>query len=272
MAMRVLAISSWVAAGHVGLSAATPALQALGAEVIGLPTVMLSNHKAFGAVAGGATPPERLDAMLDAVKANGWLARLDAVLTGYLPSAAHVAAAERAIAAARAASPGARVVVDPVLGDDPGGLYLPAEVAAAVRDRLVPRADALTPNRFELAWLTGAEADDLAGAVAAAKRLRASADVARVIVTSPPAGPGVTGALVVDADGARLHRTPRLADVPHGTGDVFAALIAGGATPGAAVGMVAALARAGAGAAHLPIAQTAARWRAVEAIEAETIA
>ena len=48
---RILILSSWVAHGHVGLSAAAPALQALGHEVTQLPTTVLSNHPGWPHVA-----------------------------------------------------------------------------------------------------------------------------------------------------------------------------------------------------------------------------
>ncbi len=41
-----------------------------------------------------------------------------------------------------------RIVVDPVLGDDPKGLYVPEAVAAELREQLVPLADVVTPNAF----------------------------------------------------------------------------------------------------------------------------
>lgn len=39
-------------------------------------------------------------------------------------------------------------VCDPVLGDN-GQLYVPKELVAIYRDRLVPLADIITPNQFE---------------------------------------------------------------------------------------------------------------------------
>ena len=263
----LLALSSWVAAGHVGLSAITPAAQALGARVVGLPTTVLSNHKAWPAVAGGPTPPETLRAMLDAVAENGWLAGLDAALTGYLPTPDHVAVAAEALARLRAESPGARIVVDPVLGDDPKGLYLPEETAAALRDRLAPLADVITPNRFELAWLTGAPVDTLDEATAAARALAP----ARVLVTSPPLPAGATGVLAIGPEGARLHRTARREAVPHGVGDVFAGLVSAGVETDAAVGMLASLAEESVGRPHLRLAETAIWWTGAEPVQGEPL-
>jgi hypothetical protein len=165
---RILALSSWVAAGHVGLSAATPALQRLGHEAMALPTIVLSNHKAWPACAGAPIPPGQLSAMLGALDANGWLAGLSALLVGYLPTADHAAFAAEAIGTARARSPDLRVVVDPILGDDPKGLYLPEPAAEALAATVAPLADILTPNRFELSWLAGRPIRDEADAAAAA--------------------------------------------------------------------------------------------------------
>lgn len=252
----VLMLSSWVATGHVGLSAAAPALQALGRTATTLPTVILSNHPGFAAAAGQPVAPDILAGMRDALEANGWLAGHDALLVGYMPSPDHVAFAADLIDRL----PGVRVVVDPILGDDPKGLYVPLPVAHAIRDRLLPRADVLTPNRFELAWLTGLPAVSLTEAGRAAEALRRETG-ADILVTSPPVGPGETGLLAV-AEAPAVFRTDRLEGVPHGVGDVFAGLIAGGLTPAAALGHVAALARASLGAPHLRIAEAAALWTA----------
>ena len=48
----VLALSSHVALGSVGLAAIVPALQSLGHEVWAVPTVVLSNRPGFGPLRG----------------------------------------------------------------------------------------------------------------------------------------------------------------------------------------------------------------------------
>lgn len=242
-------------AGHVGLSAATAVLQALGHRVLGLPTVMLSNHPGWPHVAGGAVPPDEGRAMLQAWAENGWLNAADAVLTGYLPTPAHADLAAEAIGAIRARAPGARVVVDPVLGDAPGGLYVPEAAARAVRERVVPLADVLTPNLFELGWLTGADCASLAAARRAGEGL-----APELLVTSVVPGADRVGVLGLGAGGPRLWSTPRRDGVPHGVGDAFAALIAAGHPPGAALGCLDALIRASLGAGHLRIAEAARDW------------
>jgi pyridoxine kinase len=129
--------------------------------------------------------------MLDALDANGWLGEIDGILTGYLPSAAHVVFAADAVRRIRARSPRALFLCDPVLGDDPKGLYVATEAADAVRDIVLPLADIATPNRFELSWLSGTEVTDIGSAIAAARKLAPET----VIATSIPEGHAALGAI-----------------------------------------------------------------------------
>jgi pyridoxine kinase len=121
------------------------------------------------------------------------------------------------------------VVVDPILGDAPDGLYVRPEVAEAVAARLVPLADWITPNLWELGHLTGAPLDDVAAAVAAARRLGKPA-----LVTSAPADAGEIGVLFVDGKAATLFAHPRLERVPNGTGDLITASFGAGLVEGLA--------------------------------------
>jgi pyridoxine kinase len=221
---RVLVISSQVARGHVGLAAIVPALQGLGHEVIALPTVLLSNHPGHGTVAGEQVAPALLRRMLDALAANGWLGEIDAVMTGYLPSAEHVRFAVEAIGRVKARARTVRVLVDPVLGDEGKGLYIDAGAAAAIRDELVGLADVVTPNAFELQWLTGKAVGSVSEAVMAAAGLPGPL----VLATSVAAGADALSTVLVPKDGdAVACCVPRRFGVPNGTGDFLAALYLG---------------------------------------------
>ena len=70
---RVLVLSSHVAFGSVGLAAIVPALQALGHEVVALPTIVLSNHPGYACFSGEQIAPATLEQIVDALEANGWL-------------------------------------------------------------------------------------------------------------------------------------------------------------------------------------------------------
>ncbi|MEO1265297.1 MAG: pyridoxal kinase [Pseudomonadota bacterium] len=235
---RVLAISSQVASGHVGLSAMVPALQALGHEVVALPTVLLSNHPGHGISAGAPVPPDQLSQVLEALGARGELACVDAVITGYLPTPEHIGCAADAIAATRAARPDhpPLIVCDPVCGDWPKGAYLPADVVDGLRDTLLPLADALTPNVFEWALMTGDQtaettADTLALSPAEIAGTASSLRARHIVVTGLglPHGANTVETVWVDTAIGRTtsSRIARIAQVPNGTGDLLTALFAG---------------------------------------------
>ncbi len=219
---RILAISSQVARGTVGLSIIVPALQALGHEVIGLPTVVLSNHPGHAHTAGTRIEPTLLAAMLDALADNGWLSGIDGVLTGYLPTAAHVSFAAEAVSRIRALNASGTVtyLCDPVLGDDPKGLYIDAEAAGAIGSRLVPTADLTTPNRFELSFLSGIDVRSQVDAV------RAAINGVATFATSVPSVRAGQLLNVMSARGEVVTTSvARRQRAPHGTGDLFAALV-----------------------------------------------
>jgi pyridoxine kinase len=206
----VLILSSHVAAGGVGGGAQVVALARLGIETALVPTVLFGRHPGLGPPGGGSVELETFEGMLRGVEADGFLARADAVIAGYFAAAGQVAAAARTIDAARAVNPAIRVIVDPIMGDAPKGLYVPPEVAAAIAADLVPRADLATPNAWELAWLTNRSLDDPLAAARALAR--------PVLVSSVDLGAEI-GVIYADAQEAWLVAHPRLEQAPNGTGD-----------------------------------------------------
>jgi pyridoxine kinase len=218
----VLAISSHVARGHVGLAATVPALQRLGHQVWAVPTVLLASRPGLGRLARHDLPPPDLAAMLAALEADGCWASLGAVLTGYFPSAQSVTVTAGAVRRIKQARPGLPVLVDPILGDA-GRLYVAETIAAAIRDELLPLATIATPNLFELAWLTGSGSDALADPAGTARRLGPPA----VVVTSAAeTGDGIA-TLAVTAEATIARTSPRQPDIPNGAGDLLAGLLLG---------------------------------------------
>ena len=225
---RVLALSSHVVRGSVGLAATVPALQSLGHEVWSLPTVTLAARPGLGAAASKAmgrraATAKELTGMLTALEQDGCWPMLDAVFTGYFASADAVAAAASAIARIKAAKPGVRVLVDPIIGDG-GRLYVPEATADAIRDLLLPLATIATPNLFELEWLTGqANLVDLDQIAKAARKL----GPASVVVTSAQSSETAIVTLLVTPADTRDVASARLADIPNGSGDLLDGLLLG---------------------------------------------
>ena len=227
--MNILSIQSWVAFGHVGNAAAAFALQRLGAEVWAVHTVQFSNHPGYGAWTGETFPGAATTALVDGIAARGVLPTCDAVLSGYLGTPETAAAVLEAVARVRTANPAALYCCDPVLGDDGPGLYVAPGIADLLRQRAVPLADILTPNRFELATLTGQTVETLPEALAAVHRLRERmrpAGPRLILVTSlaDAADPASLSLLAAGDDGAWRLRTPRLPVSFNGAGDALAAL------------------------------------------------
>jgi pyridoxine kinase len=220
--MNILSIQSEVVFGHVGQGAARLALQRLGHEVWALPTVILSSHAGYPKVEGEVVSPELLRRLLGGLDANGWLQGCHGVLSGYLGSAAQAEVVGDAVRKVKAANPGALYCLDPVFGDD-GRAYAKTGVAEAMARTLLPLADIVTPNAFELSSLTSVTIRDVCDARVAARRLARPL----VVATSVPAGPDRLGVLAAGTEGAWFASTPRLANAPHGAGDLFAALFLG---------------------------------------------
>ncbi len=227
----ILCFSSQVARGYVGGNAARIALERMGHECWLLPTVILSNHTGHARFAGEQVPPGRLRAMVEALEANGWLGDVDAVMTGYMPGVDHVALAAGTVELVKQSNPGLAYLCDPILGDDPGGLYIDEDVASAIRDELLLLSNIATPNRFELEWLSGKSAKRAKTATPQAMALGPSS----VLVTSL-AGEDPKGLvnLLIGEKGASTTSVAKRKTAPHGVGDLMAALFLGALLNGAA--------------------------------------
>jgi pyridoxine kinase len=95
-----------------------------------------------------------------------------------------------------------------------------------MRDRVVPAADVITPNHFELDFLSGCETRTVADVLAAADAVRASGP-STVLVTSvltDETPEGSVDVIAVSEEGAWSSRTPLLPITPNGCGDVTAAV------------------------------------------------
>ena len=223
--MNILSIQSHVAYGHVGNSAAVFALQRLGVDVWPVHTVELSNHPGYGAPRGRMMDAALVRDLVQGIAERGALDRCDGVISGYLGAADIGAEVLSAVARVKAANPAARYCCDPVIGDA-GRVYVPADVAAFVRQRALPAADVITPNQFELEHLSSRTSATLAQALAAIDALHA-AGPSTILVTSLTTAETPADAIdlvVSAADGRFRVRTPKLVLAANGAGDAIAAL------------------------------------------------
>jgi pyridoxine kinase len=247
--MALISIQSAVVYGHVGNCVASLPLNRLGLEVWRLDTVSFSNHPAHGAFTGRVVPADELMSLLDGVDRLGVLGRCRGVVAGYLGTPEHAAVAQEAVRRVKQANPAARFFLDPVIGDH-GRVYVRQGVAEAIADLLMPLADVVKPNTFELGYLTGRPVETGLAARAAAEALLGRGPKA-VVVSGLAAGPEIEMLAVAAAGGWRV-RAPMRPRRFEGTGDLLAALIAGHSVLGAA--LPDALARAASGVAEAILA------------------
>ena len=221
----IISIQSHVAFGHVGNSAAVFPLQRLGHEVWPVNTVLFSNHTGYGVWRGKVMPVETVREVLAGVEERGGFDRAKAVLSGYLGSADLGEAVLETVALVRARRPDALYVCDPVMGDLGRGFFVAEGIPAFFKHEAVPRADIVTPNQFELAYLAATELVSLADVLAAARKVRETGPKL-VMVTSLELQEraGELGMLAETAGGTWVVWTPKLDIQLSGTGDAFTAL------------------------------------------------
>jgi pyridoxine kinase len=168
---RVLSIQSHVVHGYVGNKAAVFPLQLLGLDVDFINSVQFSSHTGyahfpFGQVLNDA----QLLNLLEGLEKNHLLENVGYLLTGYIGSTAFLQAVLDVLKTAKRSNPQLQFVCDPVLGDH-GKFYVPPELAQVYKDVVIPQADVVTPNQFEVEQLTGIKISNLDDAKQACAKL-----------------------------------------------------------------------------------------------------
>jgi pyridoxine kinase len=224
--VKILSVQSAVAYGHVGNSAAVFPLQRIGVEVLPVYTVTFSNHTGYGAWRGPLIAPSDVAEVIAGIEDRGVFPEIDVVLSGYQGSDGIGDVILDAVSRVKATNPNAIYACDPVMGNAKSGCFVAPEIPVLLRDRVVPSADIVTPNQFELGYLTDTRPDTLESTLAAADALRATGPEV-VLVTSverPDREPDTIEMLAVDARGAWIVQTPLIPMKANGSGDVTAAL------------------------------------------------
>ncbi|TPW71065.1 pyridoxal kinase PdxY [Schumannella sp. 10F1B-5-1] len=224
--MKILSIQSAVAYGHVGNSAAVFPLQRIGVEVLPVYTVNFSNHTGYGAWRGPMISPDDVREVVTGIEERGAFGEIDAVLSGYQGGEGIGEVIIDTVARVKAANPNAIYACDPVMGNAKSGCFVAPAIPVLLRERVVPVADIITPNQFELGFLTETEPDSLESTLDSVDAARAMGP-STVLVTSverPDRPEGTIEMLAVDDAGAWIVQTPHLPFKANGSGDVTAAL------------------------------------------------
>lgn len=224
--MNILSIESHVAYGHVGNAAATFPLQRMGVEVLPIHTVQFSNHTGYGSWKGRVFDAGMISELVEGIEQRGVLGECDGILSGYMGSADIGAAILDAVTAVKRANPAARYCCDPVIGDVGRGVFVREGIPEFMRNKAVPAADLITPNQFELDYLSNR----------ASRTLRQARDAVKAVHDLGPRAILVTSLhteetpensidlLASDESGCFIVRTPLLPLAVNGAGDAIAAL------------------------------------------------
>ena len=228
-AMSILSIQSHVDFGHVGNSAAVFPLQRAGHEVWPIHTVNFSNHTGYGDWGGSMIPAHDISDQIDGIERRGAFSQIEAVLSGYQggPDLADVII--DAVTRVKATNPHAIYACDPVMGNAKSGCFVSNEIPPLLRDKVVPMADVITPNQFELGYLTNREVSSLQDTLDAVKAAQAIGPHT-VLVTSvrhENTPDNSIDMLAVTGDEIFSVRTPFLPFKRNGSGDVTSALFTG---------------------------------------------
>ena len=224
---RAAAIHDLSGIGRCSLTVALPILSAMGVQCSVLPTAYLSAHTAFP----DFTFLDLTEEMKKTVSHWKQLGlRFDAVYSGFLGGVEQIDIVADFIRDFR--REGGLAVVDPVMGDN-GRRYVTYtdEMCAATR-RLAEKADVITPNLTEAAFLLEEDYDALpkdgAGFAQLARVLSAGGSRS-VVLTGACEGEDTIGAAVYDreTDTVDFALTDRIPGEYHGTGDVFASVLTG---------------------------------------------
>jgi pyridoxine kinase len=225
--LNIMSIQSHVAYGHVGNSSAVFPMQRLGCEVWPIHTVQFSNHTGYEeGWAGRVYDGQMIDEVVGGIARLGKLKECDGVLSGYMGSSDIGHAILAAVGRVREASPGSAYCCDPVIGDLGKGIFVRSGVPEFVKGRAVPAADIITPNQFELNYLSGVETGTMDG-------VRKAIDIVHglgpkvILVTSVVTDQTPVDSIdMVASAGGELWqlRTPLLDVSVNGAGDAIAAV------------------------------------------------
>ncbi|XP_055607918.1 pyridoxal kinase-like isoform X2 [Uranotaenia lowii] len=227
---RVLSIQSHVVHGYVGNKSAVFPLQVLGFEVDNINSVQFSTHTKYAkGFKGQVLNEKQLSEIFSGLVANGLHSLYTHLLTGYVGNPAFLREIAAILKTLRSVNPKLVYVCDPVMGDN-GVMYVPKELLPIYRDEIVPLADIITPNQYEVELLTEKTIQTEDDAWSAIEWFHQKGVKTVAISSSELGGSNELLALVSHKDGANSQKYRML--IPKqgsgisytGTGDLFASL------------------------------------------------
>lgn len=238
MQKRVAAIHDISCFGKCSLTVALPIISAAGIECAAIPTAILSTHT------GGFSGYTFRDLTDDIMPvADHWKKEnleFDAVYTGYLGSVEQIDLVCKAFDTIKTNK--TMLIVDPVMADH-GKLYAGfAETFPKEMCRLCAKADIITPNITEAAFMTDMpfmapphSKEYIENLIAALRKITDG----KIVLTGVEFNEGEIGAACLEGDELSYIFTPYVNAAYHGTGDIFTSTLTCGILRGKSLSVAA---------------------------------
>ncbi|MGR5065162.1 pyridoxal kinase PdxY [Photobacterium sp. DNB22_13_2] len=164
----ILSIQSHVVYGKAGNSSAVFPLQRMGFDVWPIHTVQFSNHTQYKeGWTGRAFNANDITQLIDGIENIEKLQQCEAVLSGYQGNSEQCMAVMETVKRVKRHNPNAIYVCDPVMGDPEKGCIVAPGVAEALINDVMPTADVIVPNQYELAQFVGFDINTIKDAIRA---------------------------------------------------------------------------------------------------------
>lgn len=230
---RVLSIQSHVAYGYAGNKAAVFPMQKLGIDVSPIYTVQLSNHTQYDFFKGSFFNANDIQNVIDGMMANNFLSKQDAILSGYIGDLEIAKVIANTVAELKEENPSSLYCCDPVFGDkyddqEQGHIFASEDHPNIFLEHLLPLADIITPNLFELSVLSSTEIKDYSDIAKACEKLIkiTKNNQLVIIVTSVSFSHSKTGIAIYNKGDFSHIESPKYKVQPKvsGSGDITAAM------------------------------------------------
>jgi hydroxymethylpyrimidine/phosphomethylpyrimidine kinase len=215
---RALTIAGSDSGGGAGIQADLKVFFALGCHGMSALTALTAQNT-VGVSGIHPVPPDFVVAQIDAVATD---IGVDAAKLGMLANAQIVEAVAEAIRAHRIE----HVVVDPVFVSKSRDLLLEEDAVGALRERILPLAEVITPNLYEAGGLLGEEVETLDEMKDAARALARFGPRTVVVKGGHLAGDRAVDVLFDGESSTELDGVRYDTDDTHGTGCALSAAIA----------------------------------------------
>ena len=222
--MNILSIQSYVSRGHVGNSTAVFCFQLFGFDVWPIPTTLLSNHPGHPTFRGEHLSTKSVQELLRGLAELDTFKQCDAVISGYFANPDIAPLISDVVHQVKSNNSAAIYLCDPVMGNHEKGLYVPPDIPEAISTHLLPIADILTPNHFELEQLSGKSLETKDASISALREITLKRRTVGLCSSSPGSSTKTIGTFCHYIENTWGIETPKLATLVNGRGDCLSAV------------------------------------------------